>query len=157
MFLSSVDSGGKRSRHLFDDAYCIVMRTGHPLLKKRLDPATFVSFQHVAISTGIADTLVDRQLSKLRMKRSIKLKVSHYHVAVDVVAGSDLLATVPWMIGSAAKGVRMLPPPMKVTPAEVRMVWHAIVRRDPAIQWLLSALAGLDLHTTIAAAHSSVK
>lgn len=81
------------------------------------------------------------------MKRNIKLKVSHYHVAVDVVAGSDLIATVPQMIAASAKGVSVQAIPMKVAPAEVLMVWHSIVHQDAANQWLRHTLAELDLPT----------
>jgi DNA-binding transcriptional LysR family regulator len=132
-------------RHnLFEDPYCVILREGHPLLDKSLTLSTFAGSEHVSVATGAADTLVERYLSKHRLRRRIKLKVSHYHVAVDVVAASDLLATVPRIIASAATGVRMLPLPMKVPTANVQMVWHTM-HMDPANQWLRSIIATLDL------------
>lgn len=136
---------GFERAHLFDDPYSVILREGHPLLKRRLSLAAFTDAEHVAVATGKADALVDRQLSKNRQKRHIKLKVSHYHVAVDVVAGSDLIATVPQMIAAAAKGVTVQPLPMKVEAASVLMVWHTIMQQDPANQWLRNTVAKLDL------------
>jgi DNA-binding transcriptional LysR family regulator len=142
---------GFERHHLFEDPYCVIMRKGHPLLDRTLTQAVFASSEHVSVATGNADTMVDSYLSKHRMRRSIKLKVSHYHVAVDVVAASDLLATVPRIIASAATGVCMLPLPMKVQSAAVQMVWHSM-HIDPANQWLRGIVAGLDLGAAAAVA-----
>lgn len=122
--------------HLFDDPYCVIVREGHPALRQPLSLQAFIGAPHVAVATGKADALVDQQLAKIRLKRSVKLTVSHYHVAVDVVAGSDLLATVPQAIASAAKGVAIRALPIKVASASVLMIWHSLVSQDAANQWL---------------------
>ena len=142
--LPFLKSGFERAQ-LFDDPYSVIMRVGHPLLKKRLTLSNFMAAGHVTVATGKADALVDKQLSKNRLKRTVKLNASHYHVAVDVVAGSDLLATVPQMIAAAAAGVIMQDHPMKIAPARVLMVWHSTMHQDSANQWLRTTLGSLDL------------
>jgi DNA-binding transcriptional LysR family regulator len=130
---------------LFDDPYCVILRRGHPLEGRRLGLPAFAAAHHVAVATGSADALVDRQLAKHRLKRPVRLKVSNYHVAVDVVARSDLIATVPRMVASVGDEVVALPLPLKVAPASVHMVWHALADGDPGHQWLRRLLSGLDL------------
>jgi DNA-binding transcriptional LysR family regulator len=142
--LPFLKSGFERAQ-LFDDPYSVIMRVGHPLLKKRLTLSNFMAAGHVTVATGKADALVDKQLSKNRLKRTVKLNASHYHVAVDVVAGSDLLATVPQMIAAAAAGVIVQDHPMKIAPARVLMVWHSTMHQDSANQWLRTTLGSLDL------------
>jgi DNA-binding transcriptional LysR family regulator len=143
-YLPFLKSGFERA-HLFDDHYSVILRNGHPLLKRRLSMNAFIGAEHVAVSTGKADALVDKQLSKNRQKRHIKLKVSHYHVAVDIVAGSDLIATVPQMIAASAMGVSVQPLPFKVEPASVLMVWHSILQQDPTNQWLRRTVTQLGM------------
>ncbi len=138
--LPFLKSGFERC-HLFDDPYCVIVRKDHPLLLKPLTLADFANSGHVAVATGKADALVDQHLSKRRLKRNVRLTVSHYHVAVDVVAGSDLLATVPQMIASAAKGVGVQVLPIKLPSAAVLMVWHSVVHQDAANQWLRSTIS----------------
>jgi DNA-binding transcriptional LysR family regulator len=138
--LPFLKSGFERT-HLFDDPYCVIMREGHPALGKTLSLQTFIGAAHVAVATGKADALVNQQLAKSRAKRSIKVTVSHYHVAVDVVAGSDLLATVPQAIASAARGVVIRALPIKVASAAVLMIWHSLATQDPANQWLRNTIS----------------
>jgi DNA-binding transcriptional LysR family regulator len=130
---------------LFDDPYCVVLRRGHALEGRRLGLSAFAAAGHVAVSTGSADALVERQLAKHRLKRRVRLKVSHYHVAVDVVARSDLIATVPRMVAPAGDEITVHPLPLKVEPASVQMVWHAVAQGDPGHQWLRQLLSSLDL------------
>jgi DNA-binding transcriptional LysR family regulator len=134
---------------LFEDPYCAILRRGHALDGRRLGLAAFAAAEHVAVATGSADTLVERQLAKHRLKRKVRLKVSHYHVAADVVARSDLVATVPRLVAPAGGDVVALPLPLKVPPAAVKMVWHAVADGDPGHQWLRGLLAGLDLQRSI--------
>ena len=77
------------------------------------------------------------------------VKVSHYHVAVDVVAGSDLLATVPRIVAAGAKDIRALDLPIKDAPADIHMVWHRTRHHDAANQWLRMIVAALDLHGSV--------
>jgi DNA-binding transcriptional LysR family regulator len=136
--------GGFERQPLFEDPYCVIAREGHPIQARRLTPTAFSEAQHVAIATGSADTLVDRHLARLRLRRSVRLQVSNYHVAADIVARSDLLATVPRMIATRARGVVTLPHPLNVAAAAVQMVWHSIAHADQGNRWLRGVLAGLE-------------
>jgi DNA-binding transcriptional LysR family regulator len=138
--LPFLNSGFERV-HLFDDPYCVIVREGHPSLRQELSLQSFIRARHVAVAIGKADALVDQQLARSRKKRVVKLTVSHYHVAVDVVTGSDLLATVPQAIASAARGVVTRPLPIKVPSAAVLMVWHSLVAHDAANLWLRNTIS----------------
>jgi len=136
--------GGFRHQALFDDPYCVIVREGHPLQGRRLTPATFARAQHVAIATGSADMLVDRHLTRLKLKRGVRLQVSNYHVAADIVSQSDLVATVPHRIAALAHGIATLPHPLKVPAAAVQVVWHSIADADSGNRWLRDVLTGLE-------------
>ena len=95
------------------------------------------------MATGHADDLVERALSKMRAKRDVILRVTHYHVAAEVVARSNLVVTVPRNAARDARGVQILPVPLRIPAADVRQFWHRRAHRDPANQWLRATLAKL--------------
>lgn len=135
-------------QRLFRDPYCCIVRSSHPELKTKLTLARYLAADHVSVSAGNADALVERELSRRRRSRDVKLKVTHYHVAVDIVRTTDLIATVPTNAARAALDVTMLPLPFKVAPAEVRQFWHRRAHQDPANQWLRALMASLELDNT---------
>lgn len=128
---------------LFEDPYCCIARRGHPLARGGLDISKYLQARHVSIATGNADELVDRALTRSRLVRSIKLRVTHYQVAVDIVAATDLFAAVPLNTTYRARSIEVLPLPMKIPAADVRLFWHRIAHKDPANQWLRSVVSSL--------------
>lgn len=140
--LSFLKAGFYQQR-LFGDPYCCIARKRHPTINGRLTLQDYMQAQHLSISTGTADVLVERALARSRSKRNITLRVTHYHVAVDIVEGTNLVATVPRNAAHNAKGVQVLPVPLKIPAADVRQFWHRRAHNDLANQWLRGVLAKL--------------
>lgn len=141
--LAFLKSGFYQQR-LFGDPYCCIARKRHPMIGGKLSLQQYLQAQHVSISTGNADELVERALAKRRMKRNVILRVTHYHVAVDIVEGTNLVATVPRNAAHNARGLQVLPIPLKIPAADVRQFWHRRSHKDPANQWLRGMLARLE-------------
>ncbi len=140
--LAFLKSGFYQQR-LFGDPYCCLVRKRHPSIGRDFSLRQFLEAQHVSVATGNADDLVERALAKMRAKRKVILRVTHYHVAADVVERSNLIATVPRNAARNARGVQILPVPLKIPAAVVRQFWHRRAHKDPASQWLRGTLAGL--------------
>ena len=129
-------------QRLFDDPYVCICTPNHPLARKgSITLKQYLEAPHVSVSAGSADALVERALGRRRLQRRIQLRLSNYHVAVDVVATTRLLATVPRT--TITPRVRAIELPFTVPPANVRQFWHARVHRDAANTWFRSLLAGL--------------
>lgn len=141
--LAFLKSGFYQQR-LFGDPYCCIARRRHPSINGTLSLQQYLQLQHVSIATGNADELVERALSKKRAKRQVILRVTHYHVAVDIVEGTNLVATVPRNAAHNARGVQVLPVPLRIPAADVRQFWHRRAHKDPANQWLRGMLARLE-------------
>lgn len=141
--LSSLRAGFYQQR-LFGDPYCCIARTRHPSIKGALSLQQYLQAQHVSIATGNADELVERALSGRRTKRAVHLRVTHYHVAVDIVKGTNLLATVPRNAAYKTVGIQVLPVPLKMPVADVRQFWHRRAHKDAANQWLRRTLATIE-------------
>jgi DNA-binding transcriptional LysR family regulator len=134
---------GFYQQRLFGDPYCCLVRRKHPSISGELTLKQFLEAQHVSVATGNADALVERTLAKMRAKRKVVLRVTHYHVAADVVERSNLVVTVPRNAARNARGVQILPVPLKIPAADVRQFWHSRAHKNPANQWLRSMLAKL--------------
>lgn len=95
---------------------------------------------------------MDRALGKEGLRRHVALTLPHYLVAPEILAGSDLIMTVPRRIAAQFCTVwplRMFSPPINVKGFEVAVAWHPRSAADPAIVWLLEALKGsYEIRTT---------
>ena len=138
---------GFHQTSLFVDPYCCIARSGHPLVDKRLTMAQFFSAKHVSTATGNAEKLVDAALGRARSSRVIKLRVTHYHVAIDIVASTDLLAVVPHNAVGNSRAVIALPLPFLLPFAEVRQFWHSTVHLDLGHRWFRGTLSSLHNKT----------
>jgi DNA-binding transcriptional LysR family regulator len=125
---------------------CIV-RADHPRLAKRMSLERYVEAGHVVISIpGSADPDVDRILAARGLERRIVVSTSAPLAVPDIVAGSDLVATVPDRLLTVAEGRLRLarhPPPLPLPRVTVSMVWHERLHHDPAQRWLRSTIRSL--------------
>ncbi len=131
---------GFYQQKLFSDPYLCIASKHHPLVKKKsLKLSDFLSAPHILVTSGNADALVEQALTKKRVKRNIQLRLSNYHVAVEIVSKTGLLATVPLKVVTPA--VQALALPFSIQPAEVRQFWHRRAHHDVANKWLRNLLA----------------
>ena len=131
---------GFYQQKLFSDPYLCIANKNHPLVKrKEINLSNFLTASHILVTSGNADALVEQALTKKRVKRNIQLRLSNYHVAVEIVSKTDLLATVPSKVISPV--VQSLPLPFAIRGAEVRQFWHRRAHHDAANKWLRNLLA----------------
>lgn len=136
---------GFYQQRLFDDSYCCIASSKHPYLRGRISIDQFVEAKHVSVSSGNADALVDRKLARLRRRRQIRLRVTHYHTALEVVASSALVAIVPRLAVKWTKGIQTLAMPFELPTPEIRQFWHKRAHADPANRWLRGLIISLEL------------
>jgi DNA-binding transcriptional LysR family regulator len=91
---------------------------------------------------------LEQAFAKERLQRRVRLKVSSYHVALQVVRSTGLLATVPRRF--VTPDVHALELPLPMPAADVRQFWHLRAHHDPAHAWFRSVVA--DLFTAVQAA-----
>jgi DNA-binding transcriptional LysR family regulator len=131
---------GIHEEALFDDTYCCVAATRHPSLCGKISLQQFVKAKHVTITSGNAETHVDRVLSKKRLGREVALTVTQYHIAIEAVRATSLIATVPLRSVQPTHDVQVLELPFEVPVAQIRQFWDRRVHTDPANQWLRNFL-----------------
>lgn len=136
-------------QRLFTHSFACVVRAGHPLAGGKLSKKQFLAAEHVVVQQeGKSHELFENALLAQGLSRRVVLSVPHFLALPLVIAESDLVATVPYAIGKSIArmtGVTLLPPPIQVSRAEVKQLWHARFHTDPENRWMRGVIAALFL------------
>jgi len=129
-----------RRRQLAGDRTVVLVRRGHPLVKRKLDLETYLKLEHIqASSRRRGPGLEDMELSRLGLQRRIRLRCQHYYAACRVVSATDLALTMPEGLARIVNQQfdhKLLPFPLEIPALDVYLYWHASADNDPASQWL---------------------
>jgi DNA-binding transcriptional LysR family regulator len=148
LVLGRHDDPGERFARtvLLEDPFVMVMRRGHPAIRRKLSPAAFAALPHLEISSSGEDTgFIDRWLAEHKCERRIELRAP-YLSAASVLVQSDFVATLSRRI--AQEFVRNHPleirqPPYESPRVRTTMLWHRRLDRHPAHHWLREIIVSL--------------
>ncbi len=126
---------------LFRQRYCLLMRSGHPLAAARRPTVRAVAqAMHVRVeAAGTGHGRVEQALAQQGLKRRICLTVPHYVALAQVLAATDLVATVPERFAQRVAetgGLVSRALPVAVDNSAIHQFWHTRVQRDPGHRWL---------------------
>jgi LysR family transcriptional activator of mexEF-oprN operon len=100
-------------------------------------PHAMVSF------SGDLSGNIDLDLAKVGRTRRVVVAVPQFSGLRQLLAGTDLIATVPDYAACALVegcALRAEDPPFAIEPAELSMVWSGVHDNDPAERWLRSRI-----------------
>ena len=124
---------------LFEDEFVCVFDRKGPYGTK-LSLTEYLEASHIAISIfdGI-QTLPDRRLAQAGLRRRIAFSTPYFTVAVQAVAGTNLIVTVPKrmaILEGQNMTLRFLKAPKPVSRFIYHMWWHQRMNNDLAHLWL---------------------
>jgi DNA-binding transcriptional LysR family regulator len=130
-----------RRAQLAGDQTVVLVRRGHPLVKRRaLTLETYLQLEHIQTSSRRRGPgLEDVELSRQGLQRRIRLRCQHYFAACRVVSQTDLALTMPDRLARIVNqqfNNQILPLPLPMPSLDVYLYWHANVDSDPANTWL---------------------
>lgn len=132
-------------RRLFTQRYVCLMRQGHPLDKRRIGLREFSAAEHLAVvSAGTGHGVVEDELARQGIERRVRLTVPHFVALGHILAGTDMIATVPERLAQRMAGpfgLRWLVHPAPLPEIGIHLLWHARLHREPANQWLRQLIA----------------
>lgn len=118
----------------------VAARAGHPALAEGLSLASYLALDHVAaVSPRCGLSIEDQALQRLGLERRIVVRCQHHWTACQLVAGSDMVLTLPEAAAetaSAALGNVLMPFPLEVTGPDIHLFWPPSAGDDPANRWL---------------------
>jgi DNA-binding transcriptional LysR family regulator len=139
------DDADLRTSLLWSDHLLTLVARGNPLAR-RLTAAGFAAAGHVVDAglvqlgpDGVGNSVVDAVLASRGLRRRVVVVLPTFSSAPAIVAGTDLLATLPSKIVKALSpmaGIRILEPPLALPEVTSHMIWHPRSDSDPLQSWL---------------------
>ena len=133
------------SLDLFAEQNVCIARKGHPLMKNRFTLTEFAAANHVGVFYRDETVgLVDNLLAEYGLRRRLRATTPHFLTAVQVVANSDLIATVPAGLAAHFRrdaGLEIRRSPLRLPMFYTRLLWGVQSSEDPALMWFRSEIA----------------
>ncbi len=128
--------------------FACLLRADHPALAPRLSLDDFLTAEHVVVrADGRSQEVLERFLERRRIKRRIAVSTSSFLGVPFIVAGSDLIATMPYAVAMSFAGmsahVAVAMPPFDVTGFDLKLHWHRRFDNEPRNRWLRDELASV--------------
>jgi DNA-binding transcriptional LysR family regulator len=121
------------------DFVCLVGST-QPVRKRRFTLKQYLQLPHALVETlDGQQTMVDRPLAQLGVKRRVALRLPFFLPAIFAIAKTDLVLTVPRKlakISAPIAGLRVVEPPREINAFPYFMAWHSRLNTEPAHAWL---------------------
>lgn len=131
------------SRTLFREKYVCIARRGHPCTKKKLTLDDYIELDHIVMTPFITG-LIDGRLAERGLKRRVALAIPNFLLIPELVAQSDLVATMGERVAqrfATRLALRVLPLPLDLDRVTISLVWHARRHAERAHHWLRGVLA----------------
>jgi|JI10StandDraft_1071094.scaffolds.fasta_scaffold31931_2 DNA-binding transcriptional LysR family regulator len=134
------------------------LRTGHPAAQ-RWSLAAWRTAEHVQVHFGDRqDNPVNDQSGRAGIERRVAVRVPNLSMVAPLVAGSDLIATLPAvaMVDAVEHyGLQVRQPPLEMPPMPHRVYWASRLDKDSALAWFRRQVhAVFDAH--IRSAHGAM-
>ncbi|WP_090114229.1 LysR family transcriptional regulator [Limimaricola pyoseonensis] len=142
------------SRHVFDSAFAVIARAGHPAVAAAavrpgevMPVDLFCDLYHVLFSPeGKTRAMGDAALARVGRERRVAMTLPVFSGVCRAVAGSDLIALIPRQLArrvAGPMGLEVYAPPMPIAPAPIVMIWHRRHDAWPAHGWMRDRIAAL--------------
>lgn len=134
---------GLRTSDLMTDRVRCIARQSHPVLRGRVTLEDYVKQPQILMVGGANaatfENVTDAALQQRGLSRNIVMWVPSLLVVPQLVASSDLIATVPIELvrrTQAGLDLQQLELPFEVQAYRLSMVWHELTQHDAAHRWL---------------------
>lgn len=131
---------GIHRRRLYEDRLVTFMRADHPAAREKLTLTRFLALDHIAVSiTGVGPAPVDEVLATMGRKRRVKARAPNFFAALEVVARSDLVTTLPeslMHVGASMGRFASCLPPLGLEAFPMSLAWHTRHQDAPKHLWL---------------------
>lgn len=142
-------SGGPRFLHqkLFSETFVCILRADHPKFHGEMALEQFAKLGHILVSPeNERFGSVDRHLAKHGLTRHLALTLPDMHRVPDLVARTDLVATIMRgvvQMSSQANQLVIFEPPVSMPTIDFHLHWHRRSDTHSGQTWLRKVVARL--------------
>jgi len=131
-------------RRLFEADFIYLMRDGHPLLEEPVTLAALSRCEHLRvapISVHRANR-IEKIFGNAGLNRRVRLTLSNYVSAFEVVRNTDLIMLTPRnIVRELGVGFATCEPPFKLDPIAMSLIWHPRKQNSKSHRWVRDYLA----------------
>ncbi|WP_242123686.1 LysR family transcriptional regulator [Sphingobium sp. Sx8-8] len=146
-FVLGLDGESLFTQTLFRQGFGCLVREGWGNGATVMTLDHFLAADHVVVEQqGRSQEVLERHLRKLGLHRRTVLRSPHFITVPLLVAGSDMVATVPLGVGriyTRLAPLRFLPLPFETPEIPLQQIWHRRSHNDPGSIWLRRLVAEL--------------
>lgn len=132
---------------LYQQGYRVVARRHHPMVGDTIDFDTYLQCRHLVVSpSGDLTGIVDDVLAAQGHARTVCAALPLFMPALETVATSDLLATLPARLVdryATRFDLEVFDPPLELRPISISAVVHRRNEASPLHTWLIGQLREL--------------
>ncbi len=137
-------------QRLYQDTFVCLLRADHPRAGDALGVRQFAELRHAVISSAGTghEAAIARAFAEQRHRPRVTLSIPHFMAVPIIVARTDYIVTVPRQLALAFAdfpGIKVIEPPIRIPPFEIKQHWHERYHHDPANRWLRGLVAELFL------------
>jgi DNA-binding transcriptional LysR family regulator len=132
-------SGDICQKLLVESPLVVLMRSGHQFAGVEMALDQYLGAHHVQVSSRRRGPgLEDFGLAQAGHQRQIALRCQHYQAALEVVAATDLLLTLPAVLATQLADLRLVSValPLSMPSLSLYLYWHRDMDGDPGHRWL---------------------
>jgi DNA-binding transcriptional LysR family regulator len=138
------------SARLFQERFVCILRKDHPAASLPLDTEAFLALTHILVAPDNEGLdVADAALATKGLKRRAAVTIPHMHGAPQLVAASDMIATVVEGVvaGSGyADRLKVFDFPIPLNPVPFVLSWHRRNDAHPAQRWFRDSLLAAFPH-----------
>ena len=132
------------SEVIFDLDFVCLVGSAQAGRTRRFTLKQYLQLPHAVVETlDGQQTMVDRPLAQLGVKRSVALRLPFFLPAIFAIAKTDLVLTVPRKLAKITApivGLRVVEPPREIKAFPYFMAWHSRLSTEPAHAWFRDQL-----------------
>lgn len=130
---------GYYQQALFKQEWVCLVNPGHARIRDALTLEAYKSESHIGLVYGTGEQLLESALKRHHVNRRVIFKMPSFLGLPAIILGSELIATVPSLIGKTlarVHGLSVYPCPLPVKSFVVKQHWHERYHLDPGNCWL---------------------
>lgn len=137
---------GYYQQALFKQEWVCLANPKHSRICKSLSLDAYKNESHIGLVYGTGEQLLEAALKRHRVNRRVTVKMPTFLGLPAIILGSELIATVPSLIGGTlarVNGLNVFPCPLPVKSFVVKQHWHERYHHDPGNRWLREVCSSL--------------
>lgn len=143
--IPGLEAGFHEQRLYTQDFVCLV-NAKHPRIGDMLTQHSYKEEAHIGILSSTSYPILQSSFKRYGIERRVQLELPGFLGLAAIVSATDLIATVPRMIGEtlAQMGpINVFPCPIRIPTFMVKQYWHVRYHQDPGVRWLRAVCAQL--------------